>query len=425
MARPKKQVGDLGKPHFTRRGTAWLARTEIRLAGGDLREISASGPDKEAAHAALQKKANDIWGFVPIKPETTIATLATAWLDELRASALAGELGAVREQTVEQYDRTVRRHILPMIGGMPTGQITVAYATSMLRTISREYSPGAANRVRHLCSAMYDLAIQHGAIDQQVNPFRGTKRAATPESDFIELDAAQVILILQLLAAYRGGSPDRRGGISADTALVIDLILIILGSSERTSEPLALRYDDVRFAASTDDSGATVVTTSVLVDGTIVWTKSKGLHRQASPKNKRQTRWIVLPSYAADVIKRRIADYVENPELNPDRLLFVTRTGRPRDPRNLNRILRGFRLQHRSELEEAGIDVDLLTFRAFRKAVATVLTDNASIEAAAAVLGHASSNTTRRHYAKPRIPVVSGASELEAAFGRIVDGLER
>lgn len=180
-------------------------------------------------------------------------------------------------------------------------------------------------------------------------------------------------------------------------------MLLAVGTSWRTAEPIAIRrHDDIRLF------GGRV---KLRVGGTIVRNGVHGLHRQDSPKSEKQRRWMTLPDFPAEVVRRRMAWYRDNPE----GLLFATRTGRPYEQNNIGRLLRGFREAYREELEAVGIDVNLLTFRAFRKDAATLVADELGVEAAAELLGHAGTDTTEKHYSKPR------EKEVDAAVTEVIN----
>jgi len=422
MARPLKKPGELGSVSFETRGQKVLARARIRSGGGKMVPISASGQDEAMARAALERRANEVWGFVPVLPSATIEILATSWIAELwERHAASPDDPVLREQTIEGYESVVRSTIKPALWKVNVEDVSVAFASSFLRRVAKEKSPATANSARNVLKQMFDLAIRHGAISQQVNPIQGTERFRKKKTVYIEYDLGQSMLILSLLAGWSGGPRDVNTVQSPNVSVLIDLILVILGSSERIGEPLALRYEDVRSEIIRDDDGVERLETLVYVGGTMIRTKAKGLRRQDSPKSARQKRWIELPGYAARVVRRRVANYVENRELNPDGLLFVNRKGKPFERQNLMRLLRSFRSKFSDELEAAGIEPGLLTFKAFRKTVATAITDEVGIERAAGLLGHSHKKITEAHYSKPRVPIVREAATLERAF----EGLDR
>lgn len=75
----------------------------------------------------------------------------------------------------------------------------------------------------------------------------------------------------------------------------------------------------------------------------------------------------------------------------PFELVFLTRNGTPQGESNVRRHLRQAR----------GEEMDWVVPKTMRKTVATAVYEAAGLEAAQLQLGHATPETTRRHYVKP------------------------
>lgn len=340
-----------------------------------------------------------------------------------------------REQTVDGYASVVRAHVIPRAGAIPIADITADRADGLLMDIAREKSVTTANKVRNVMSLMFDWAIQQGHFSAAgsiqntrygavvvANPIRATRRADEPDTVYFELDAVQVKYILHLI---REVWPERHRkrypvGRRPNYKLLADYILITLGTSERTAEPIAIRFQDVRFEAVEQPDGSLTMEALVWVGGTMVRTKSRGLFRQDSPKAERQKRWVRVPKFAAKVLSELVASHVPDPERNPDDVLFTTERGRPRDPSAVGELLRMFRREFEPELLAIGVDAEHLTFRSLRKAVAAAVSDTAGVEVARDLLGHSSTDITEGHYAKrPDLIVEIAADALDEAFAGI------
>ncbi|WP_157681780.1 tyrosine-type recombinase/integrase [Microbacterium pygmaeum] len=172
---------------------------------------------------------------------------------------------------------------------------------------------------------------------------------------------------------YLGPRPDGQ---------VRDLIEVMLGSATRIGEALALRKCDVDM---------TVDPPVVSVNGTIVVRKGVGLIRQPKPKTDDSNRVVSVPPFAAGIIERRLAALAHADE---DHLLFHTRNGTPLAPHNARRTFRAM-------LKSVGLDGAEITPHAFRRTGATLIAREVNIEAAAEVLGHSTTATTKEHYAEP------------------------
>jgi len=396
-----------------------------------------SGSTKEEALSSLKAAADVAVGRVLAQQTQpmTIAELATAWLKVAYHDDDPRVLRQRREQTVDGYASVIRAHVVPRAGAIPVADITAHRADGMLMDVAREKSLTTSNKVRNVMSLMFDWAIQeghfqavgsiqntrHGAV-VVANPFRATRRADEPETVYFELDAVQVKYILHLVrevwpARHRDRYPVGR---RPNFKLLADYILVTLGTSERTSEPIAIRFQDVRFEAVEQPDGSLTMDVLVWVGGTMVRTRSRGLFRQDSPKAERQKRWVRVPKFAAKILSELVANHVPNPERNPDDVLFTSERGRPRDAGAIGELLRMFRREFEPELLAIGVDADHLTFRSLRKAVAAAVSDKAGIEVARDLLGHSDASITEGHYAKrPELIVEVAADALDEVFAGI------
>ena len=438
MGRPKRAIGELGAVTYTVEPNGLIvARGRVYDGGGRERRPSGSGATEEEAFAALRAAADVVVGRVLARQTQlmTVAELATAWLKTAYHDDDPRVLRQRREQTVDGYASVVRAHVIPRAGAIPIADITADRADGLLMDIAREKSVTTANKVRNVMSLMFDWAIQQGhfsaagSIQQTrygavvvANPIRATRRADEPDTVYFELDAVQVKYVLHLI---RDVWPERHRtrypvGRRPNYKLLADYILITLGTSERTAEPIAIRFQDVRFEAVEQPDGSLTMEALVWVGGTMVRTKSRGLFRQDSPKAERQKRWVRVPKFAAKVLSELVASHVPDPERNPDDVLFTTERGRPRDPSAVGELLRMFRREFEPELLAIGVDAEHLTFRSLRKAVAAAVSDTAGVEVARDLLGHSDAAITEGHYAKrPDLIVEVAADALDEVFAGI------
>ena len=174
---------------------------------------------------------------------------------------------------------------------------------------------------------------------------------------------------------------------------VRDIIEVMLGTATRIGEALALRQCDVDLDADPP---------RVNISGTLVVHNGTGVHRQEHPKTHESNRVIAVPQFAADVIRQRLA--LLDPE-DTEHLLFFSRVGTPLAPYNVRRSFRGILLN-------AGLEGLEITPHSFRRTGATLLANELGIQAAADVLGHTSTSTTKAHYAEPDRTVKSGPADV-------------
>jgi integrase len=95
---------------------------------------------------------------------------------------------------------------------------------------------------------------------------------------------------------------------------------------------------------------------------------------------------VALPSFAAEALRMRLA---KQGRMADDDLVFASRNGTPLTTNNVRRQLRHV-------LGLAGIEG--VTPHMFRRAVATAINEQASVELAAALLGHTDPKITIQHY---------------------------
>ena len=183
------------------------------------------------------------------------------------------------------------------------------------------------------------------------------------------------------LAARDWRTAEGRMGPKPD-GQVRDLIEVMLGTATRIGETLALRKCDMDMTADPP---------WVHIRGTLVMQSGAGVVRQAHPKTHESNRIVAVPQFAAEVIRRRLT-LIEGED--GEHLLFFTRNGNPLAPHNVRRTFREI-------LRNAGLEGMGITPHAFRRTGATLLANELGLQAAADVLGHTSTSTTKAHYAEP------------------------
>jgi integrase len=239
---------------------------------------------------------------------------------------------------------------------------------------------------------MFAFALRHDAIAR--NPVEGTSPLRKTKGSPQALTLEQIARIRTAAATWRtdAGLP----GPKSD-GQVRDIIEVLLGTAMRTTEVLALRPVDV-----TDDPHGMVIH----VNGTVVQRKGSGALRQARPNTDASIRSIPVPVFAAEVLRRRLAQM--RPEQH-SRTIFANRAGGPLSPYNVRRTFRDF-------LRLAGLAETGISLRWYRRTGATVIARSMGTDAAATFLGHTSSAITEGlgHYIEPdRTVDPTPASHLE------------
>jgi integrase len=296
--------------------------------------------------------------------DTRFRELVAVWLQDIELE------DRLAPSTRELYERDMRTLVTPSFADLALREITVSRVDRFLKKHAQS-SYSKAKHAKVVLGLALGLAVRYDAIAR--NPVQATARLRRPKPAPTALTIEQIQRIRAVVAEWRtetglsGPKPDGQLGA---------IIEVMLGTSARIGEVLALRRRDVNLAGSPP---------TARICGTIVSPKGKPTHRQDHPKTESSSRRVALPSFAAAAIRQRLA-IVDRDE---DQLLFHSRNGTPLTTNNVRRQLRVV-------LETAGISG--VTPHAFRRTVATTIHREGGVDLAAALLGHSSREITIEHY---------------------------
>jgi integrase len=379
MARPPLPLGTWGTINTEKiRDGSYRALTRFRDTDGHTRRVTATGPSKAAAERALR----DVLGTrtAPagelLTAETRLIDLANLWITGLEAE------GRIEQTTINEYRRVLDNLVLPNVGGLKLREATTGRLDRLLLRL-RDQSVNRQRKAKVVLGAMLDLAVRHDAIP--INPARGTTRVHRPKQ---ETKALRVEDLVEIRAAVRRWvNADRPG--PKGTSDMADIVDLMLATGCRIGEILALRWSDL------DLDGELPILT---VSGTIKTETGKSTYRKPTPKSDASRRTVVLPRFAAELLRVRR----EFATPNEHDAVFATRNGTWHQVVNIERRWRQIR-------KDTGYE--WVTPHTFRKTVATLISEAATSELASRQLGHSSSQVTRDHYiAKP--PVSADLSEV-------------
>ena len=374
--------GDIG----TTRTSSGTVRAEARYRDGDgiVRKVTATARTAKQAKQDLRLKLqrrHSATGFgVALSPESTVAELAVAWIEDVqvRSDLAAG--------TKDLYQRELNSLVLPTFQTFRLREVTTGRVDQFLKRQSL-VSYAHARHSRVVLNLMFNYALRHDTLHR--NPVAGTARLRQPVSKPVALTLDELQLVRQAVASWRSG-PSVSG--PRPDGQVRDVIEVMLGTSDRIGEALALRKGDV------DD---TVSPMQVTVSGTLVVIKGRGVYRQDHPKTSSSHRVLQVPEFTADVLRRRLARLAD---AGADHLIFHTRVGTPLAPNNVRRTLRKM-------LDDAGISELNVTPHTFRRTAGTVIARATDAETAADVLGN-SPEIAKKHYIEPEEPKPNASPAL-------------
>lgn len=347
------------------------ARARYRDEDGVLRRVQATGATERAAERNLKvvlSRRTYVSTAGELTPDSSFGQLVAVWLADLDLE------GRLAPSTRDLYERNMRQLVLPAFEHLALREITVSKVDRFLKA-QRQRSYSIAKQSKVVLSLAFGLAVRYEAMAR--NPVRETARLRRPSSQASALTVAQVQAIRRAVADWRRGEgvsgPPPDGQLEA-------IIEVMLGTSARIGEVLAIRRCDV-------DLGASPVT--VRLCGTIITPKGGPTYRQDQPKTSKSVRTVAVPSFAARALRERLALIEAEPG---EHLVFFSRNRTPLTTNNVRRRLRAI-------LEGAGIVG--VTPHAFRRTVATVVDRAGGADLAAEMLGHTSSDITRLHYIEP------------------------
>ncbi len=393
--RDRLEIGTYGDINTTRMPSGNI-RAEVRYRDGDgaVRKVTTTAATVREAKQNLRTKLqrrNAATGFGDeLSPESTVTELAAAWLADVqvRSDLAAG--------TKDLYRRELNSLVLPTFKSFRLREITTGRLDQFLKGQTK-VSYAHARHSRVVLNLMFNYALRQDALHH--NPVRGTTRLKPPTSKPVALNLDHLHEVRQAVSSWRSGpavSGPRPDG------QVKDVIEVMLGTSDRIGEALALRKRDIN---------DTVVPMQVTVAGTLVVIKGKSVYRQDHPKTSTSTRTLQVPDFTAEVLRRRLALLEDE---HDDHLVFFTRVGTPLSPYNVRRTLRKM-------LADAGLSHLKVTPHTFRRTAGTVIARATDAETAAEVLGN-SPEIAKKHYIEPEepAPIATPARHLQVLAPRRV-----
>lgn len=359
------------------------AEARFRDWDGEVRKVTAVGPTVKAAKQALRQKLarrSTATGFgMTLSPESTVAELAAAWLEDVQVRT------DLADGTKDLYAREVNSLILPHLKSLRLREVTVGRIDQFIKR-QATVSYAHAKHSRRMVSMMFNFALRHDAV--HMNPVAGAARLAAPRRKPKALTYGEIEQVRDAARTWRTGKSVN--GPRPD-GQVRDVIEVLLGTSDRIGEALALRKCDIDDSRVADD-----LPMRVTVVGTLVVIKGKGVYRQDFPKTSNSRRTLEVPEFAAEVIRRRLK-IIEDKGMDEDHLLFFTRKDTPLAPNNVRRTLRKM-------LADAGLSDLEVSPHTFRRTSGTVIARATDAKTAAEVMGN-TEDVAQRHYIEPEAPV--------------------
>lgn len=231
------------------------------------------------------------------------------WLAEWRETFLeASDLAA---STKSLYAGLTVRHVEPVIGRAPLGQVRPSDITRVLLTMERGGSAASTRRNAYAAlRAAFDDAIADGLL--ALNPVLRVRRPKASSAEALSLTVDEV-------HAFLAG---------ADGLRYAGVLRLILGTALRRGEALAL-WSDVNL----DRAEATIKGSLVRSDGELIVANTKSLRSRRIVSLSPAMVQFLTQHRALQLIERAVAANL----WTDTGFVFVTYLGLPADPRNLLR----------------------------------------------------------------------------------------
>ncbi len=296
-----------------------------------------------------------------IETRVLVADWVTAWLQGLAVSNLA-------ITTRERYEGNAQRHVLPYVGAIPIGDLSVRHIREMERGMLEGRLSGkpVGNRslqiAHRVLAGACELAMEMECLDQHSMSW-----VHAPRSRSDEVIPPEVKVVLQLLKLAK-----------REQHRMFAYIYFLTYTGVRRGEGMALTWENVNLDRGTAFVAATVV-------------KPKNGLMSKRPKTRRAVRTIDLDPGTVEVLKEHRARQIESGISDGHSgLVFPGVSGEWMKPTTMDRDLKQL---------ASRVGAGKLTFHDFRHFHATMLLQaGQSVVVVSQRLGHADPSITLRIY---------------------------
>ncbi|WP_183042374.1 tyrosine-type recombinase/integrase [Microbacterium sp. AG1240] len=359
----------------------------------DLRQRSleiAQGPDRSGDDLTVRRTGRSA-SAVTVSQLCEIHLAHMEFIDNIRMA----QGHHINRGTRGNETRIIRNKIMPSrIGSVVATTVTVQDVSDFYFSIALK-APSEARNAQNELRKVFDTARQKGLVSSNpARDFRGVM-PRKPVNKFVP-GPLELRDFFDVAVAYRE-RPNRMG--PEPSRDLEDLIEVVLGTSARLGEALGLHWVDVRLEADVP---------TVSIRGTV---QEKGGPKFYQPHTKTEAgqRTVPIPDFLVQTLRRRAT---ENTMGSP--FVFHTKTGRVSGQQDLQRSLRAVRKWSTTSDLVPTVSVEMVP-RALRRSVATAISNEESLEAAAKTLGHRETGVTENSYAK--------RSDLAPDVRHVLDGL--
>ena len=285
--------------------------------------------------------------------------------------------------TIEMYRTYAETHIIPVLGKRKLRELTVKDVEKLLTDKSEVLSTRSLRIIHSILSRAVKKAQVRDKIRRNIVLLCEVPEGRTGRpSKSLTLIQAEA-----LLKAAEQGPPRMRA-----------YVIVSLLTGARTEEMRALRWHDVDVAGKPDARPSTPPNMALV----------RSVRAGGDTKTRKSRRALMFPQRSVDALRalwdKRACVHAEMAECPC--LVFITRTGRPLEARNVRR-------DFRKVVDDAGLASREWVPRELRHSFVSLLSDaSVPIESISRLVGHRSTMVTETIYRKQLRPVIEGGAEV-------------
>ena len=378
----KNELPDGAKPE------KWKAIANYRGYDGVTAPIERHATTETKAKAILNAEVRDRAGKrTALSARSKFSEFADLWLSDI-----AEQVG---DSTLVRYHSNLTNHVLPKLGELRISELRVSRLEDFFRDLKPHLSAGARRQVRTVVKQIVDVAVRRDLIDHNpvvaVSRVRGGARRV-PRA----LSADELVEFLALVDA----DP------YAERCDLPDLLRVMLGTGLRIGEACGLRWSDLVFGPTAEDS-------LIQVTGNAVYVAPMGGRPGGVVRHTGKTfaarRNVPMPGFLHTLLAVRRPE-----EAADDDPVFRNEKGGLKNPAVFHNAI--VRLRRRISPEDDPQRWAWLVSHVLRKTAATQLDEGgATAREIADVLGHADPSMTQRVYLGRNLPSKRAGRMLDAA----------
>jgi integrase len=362
----------------------WIGQLTIGITlDGKQKRKTVYGHSRAEANEKIQQLLDELGKGIDLQKQynTTLGNWLETWMNDYKRMDL-------RLSTWENYQRSIKTHILPALSHISLGQLRTDDIQHLYNNMVKNGSaPATVRRVHQIINSCLTQAEKNRLLSW--NPAKATKLPKLESKEVRAMSQKEMDKFLAVLDGERWEAA----------------FICLLGTGLRQGELLALRWQDVDLRNRT-----------IKVSQAMARTKEKGLVFD-EPKTAKSKRVIPLLKYVVKALRQHKVRQAEiklaaGENFQDHGLVFCTDVGTPIYPRNFTQkfyILR----------EKAGISSDL-NLHALRHTFATrLLEEGENLKVLQELLGHTDIGTTANTYAHVSPELMREAvSKLDKLFNK-------